>query len=222
LSNASNNRDNRDKIRTVVLYGAENDAKLFSQVVSGAKTTIDMCDDYVISSIPANYSLLKEQASARKSFRYITEIRRKNIPHCKELMKFGQVRHLEGIKTNFVVTDTEYTSSSAIMQQVHGHPEIVYSNVKRIVEQQRYLFEYLWNKAVPAGSKIREIEEGTISHESNIIENPDELVKEISKPNFEIKRKLLDKQRRGEHKGIRYVTNIDKDDMQIAKRSKFD
>jgi two-component system, OmpR family, sensor histidine kinase VicK len=34
---------------------------------------------------------------------------------------------------------------------------------------------------------------------------------------FNIKKKLLDKQRRGEHKGIRYVTNIDKDNIQIAK-----
>ena len=49
-------------------------------------------------------------------FRYITEIKNDNIKYCKELMKVGQVRHLDGIRTNFVVTDTEY-SSSAIMQQ---------------------------------------------------------------------------------------------------------
>jgi hypothetical protein len=57
-------------------------------------------------------------------------------------MKVGQVRHLDGIRTNFVVTDTEYTSS-AFMQQ--SNPEIVYSNVRSLVEQQRYLFENLWN-----------------------------------------------------------------------------
>jgi hypothetical protein len=72
-------------------------------------------------------------------------------------MKVGQVRHLDGIRTNFVVTDTEYTSS-AFMQQ--SNPEIVYSNVRSIVEQQRYLFENLWNKAIPAEHKIMEIEEG--------------------------------------------------------------
>ena len=34
---------------------------------------------------------------------------------------------------------------------------------------------------------------------------------------FEIKKKLLDKQKKGEHKGIRCITNIDKDNMNLAK-----
>ena len=236
--NLSSPPNNTNKARTEVLYGAENAVKLFSRVVSGANTTIDICDDHVISSIPDNHRFLKERTSAEKSFRYITEVRNDNMSYCKELMKVSQIRHLDGIKTNFVVTDTEYTSS-AIMQEGHLHPEIVYSNVRSIVEQQRYLFEHLWNKAIPAERRIREIEEGTISHESRIIENPDEIVKEISRltansnelatclPSggmqysykffFDLKKRLLDRQRQGQHKGIRYVTNIDKDNIQIAK-----
>ena len=236
--NLSSPPNNTNKARTEVLYGAENAVKLFSRVVSGANTTIDICDDHVISSIPDNHRFLKERTSAEKSFRYITEVRNDNMSYCKELMKVSQIRHLDGIKTNFVVTDTEYTSS-AIMQEGHLHPEIVYSNVRSIVEQQRYLFEHLWNKAILAERRIREIEEGTISHESRIIENPDEIVKEISRltansnelatclPSggmqysykffFDLKKRLLDRQRQGQHKGIRYVTNIDKDNIQIAK-----
>ena len=34
---------------------------------------------------------------------------------------------------------------------------------------------------------------------------------------FDIKKKLLDKQKKGEHKGIRYISNIDKDNIQLAK-----
>jgi two-component system, OmpR family, sensor histidine kinase VicK len=86
-------------------------------------------------------------------------------------MKVGQVRHLDGIRTNFVVTDTEYTSS-AIMQQVDAHPEIVYSNVRSIVEQQQYLFENLWNKAIPAERRINEIEEGIELEKTNVIQDP--------------------------------------------------
>jgi two-component system sensor histidine kinase VicK len=234
----SNAPDNTGISRTEVLYGAENAVKLFSRVVSGANTTIDICDDYAIPSIPANHWLLKERVLAKIRLRYITEVRNDNISYCRELMKVGQIRHLDGIKTNFVVTETEYTSS-AIMQKVSAHPEIVYSNVRSIVEQQQYLFEHLWNKAIPAERKISEIEEGTISHESKIIENPEEIVKEISRltansnqlstclPSggmqysykyfFDIKKNLLDKQSRGQHDGIRYVTNIDKDSIQIGK-----
>ena len=91
-------------------------------------------------------------------------------------MKVGQVRHLDGIRTNFVVTDTEY-SSSAIMQQVHAHPETVYSNVRSIVEQQRYLFENLWNKAIPAERKINEIEGGIELEKTYIIQDPQSIQK---------------------------------------------
>ena len=46
------------------------------------------------------------------------------------------------------------------MQEVHAIPEVIYSNVKRDFEQQQYLFETLWIKALPAEQKIREIEQG--------------------------------------------------------------
>jgi two-component system sensor histidine kinase VicK len=109
-------------------------------------------------------------------FRYITEIKRDNIKYCNELMKFDQVRHLDGIRTNFVVTDTEYTSS-AIMQQVHAHPETVYSNVRSIVNQQRYLFENLWNKAIPAERRISGIKEGIELEETHVIQDPHNIQK---------------------------------------------
>jgi hypothetical protein len=35
---------------------------------------------------------------------------------------------------------------------------------------------------------------------------------------FDIKRNLLDKQKRGEHRGIRYVTIIDKDNLKLVRK----
>jgi two-component system, OmpR family, sensor histidine kinase VicK len=162
---------------TEVLYGIENAIKLFSKVVSSANTMIDVCDDYIISHTPASHKVIEKQVLEIKAkLRYITEIKNDNIQYCKELMKVGQVRHLDGIRINFVVTDTEYTSS-AIIQQVHAHPECVYSNVRSIVEQQRYLFENLWNKAIPAERKISEIEEGVELEKTHVIQDPQRIQK---------------------------------------------
>ena len=162
---------------TQVLYGVENAVKLFSRVVYGANTAIDICDDDIISHTATSHKIIEKRVlEIGAKFRYITEIKKDNIKYCKELMKVGQVRHLDGIRTNFVVTDTEY-SSSAIMQQVHAHPETVYSNVRSIVEQQRYLFENLWNKAIPAERKINEIEEGIESEKTYIIQDPQSIQK---------------------------------------------
>jgi two-component system, OmpR family, sensor histidine kinase VicK len=157
---------------TQVLYGVENAVKLFSRVVYGADIVIDICDDDIISHTANTLKIFEKRVlEAGSKIRYITEIKKDNIKYCKEMMKVGQVRHLDGIRTNFVVTDTEYTSS-AIMQQVDAHPEIVYSNVRSIVEQQQYLFENLWNKAIPAERRINEIEEGIELEKTNVIQDP--------------------------------------------------
>ena len=162
---------------TQVLYGVENAVKLFSKVVYGANTVIDICDDDIISHTATSHKIIEKRVlEIGAKFRYITEIKKDNIKYCKELMKVGQVRHLDGIRTNFVVTDTEY-SSSAIMQQVHAHPETVYSNVRSIVEQQRYLFENLWNKAIPAERKINEIEGGIELEKTYVIQDPQSIQK---------------------------------------------
>jgi two-component system, OmpR family, sensor histidine kinase VicK len=78
-----------------------------------------------------------------------------------------------------------------------------------------------------------------IHHETKIVENPEEIIREIysltassnlldtcltsggmqysHKYFFDIKKKLLDKQRRGEHKGLRYITNINNENVKLAK-----
>jgi len=162
---------------TEVSYGIENAVKLFSRVISGADTSIDICDDDIISHTSTSHKAIERRVlEIGAKLRYITEIKKDNIKHCKELMKIGQVRHIDGIKTNFVVTDTEYTSS-AIVQQVHAHPEIVYSNVKSIIDQQQYLFENLWNKAIPAEHKLSEIEEGVEVEKTHVIQDPQSIKK---------------------------------------------
>jgi len=41
--------------------------------------------------------------------RYLTEITDTNIPYCKELISIvDEVRHLDGIKGNFMVSEIEY------------------------------------------------------------------------------------------------------------------
>jgi hypothetical protein len=53
-----------------------------------------------------------------------------------------------------VLTSTAFGQESKIL------PHMVVSNVRFFVEQQQYFFETLWNKAIPAKQRIKEIEEG--------------------------------------------------------------
>ena len=179
-SNTTNNSSTIPTERSEVLYGTENAKNLLLQIASQAKRRIDVCDDYTIPSVNIPAELFKRLLSQSKSeqirFRYLTEITKGNIEYCKQIMEIAEVRHLYGIKANFAVSDTEYTST-AIMQQVHAIPEVIYSNVKRIVEQQQYLFETLWSKAISAEKKIREIEEGVELEKTHVIQDPQSIQK---------------------------------------------
>jgi two-component system, OmpR family, sensor histidine kinase VicK len=157
--------DNHSK-KTEVLYGEENIMNSILQFLSG-EDRIDACGD---SNAPALllkvYKKLVENAKKEQGgirLRFLTDIDSENINYCKELMKFAEVvRHVEGIKANFAVRNTDYigiaTSNVEIQPSIQSH--IIYSNVKGIIEQQQYLFNSLWDKSVPAEQRIEEIERG--------------------------------------------------------------
>src|SRR5262249_7678103 len=108
--------------------------------------------------------------------RYITEITKKNLNFCKEVMKFAQVRHLDGVVGNFVVSEKEYIGE---LIDKHFLTRSLYSNKKEIVDQMNYTFENLWNNSVDVQKRILEIEESKIPIETKIIENNDSIVTKV-------------------------------------------
>ena len=171
--------------------------------------------------------------------RCFTEINRDNVHHCKELMKLvDELRHLDGVRGGMAVSESEYMATT-VLQEAKPLTQVIYSNVKEVVEQGQYIFDTLWNAATPAERKIREIEEGIIPYYTKVINGPDSIIKEIIRINessnemsicantggmqftynylFEITNKLLDRSKKGQHKGISYISNIDRDNMDIAK-----
>jgi two-component system, OmpR family, sensor histidine kinase VicK len=111
-------------------------------------------------------------------FRYITEITKDNISYCKELSKFAEVHHLPQVKGNFEVSQKttgkgEYIGT-ATLQEAEPIAQLIYSNVKEIVEQQQFVFDTLWNKAVPSQVRIKEIKEGIKPETIEVIVNPKE------------------------------------------------
>jgi two-component system sensor histidine kinase VicK len=155
--------------RTEVLHGSEKVMNTVSQFLSKANS-INSCGDYkapsLVFEIEEYKKLMNSLKEKRIRLRYVTDITKDNFKYCKEMMEFAdEVRHLDGLKANFSVSETEYLASASLSQQQKQQPtqqvqQVIYSNVKDIVEQQKYVFESFWNKAMPAEQRIREIEEG--------------------------------------------------------------
>src|SRR5919199_375040 len=157
---------------TEVLSGEEHVMSTILKFLSKADK-IDSCGDYkapsLILEVPQYKKLLSDIKTKGIQLRYITDITKDNIYYCKELLKFAkEIRHLAGMRANFSVSETEYMASASIQQQEQNQqlqqeqpiPQAIYSNTKDLVEQQKYVFESLWNKATPSDRRFREIEEG--------------------------------------------------------------
>jgi two-component system, OmpR family, sensor histidine kinase VicK len=226
-----------------ILYGAENAVGKGVRFMSNVKKKMDIYFDHRAPSIVINieeyrngYDNIRRRGGKIRAF---TEITKENIKYCKELMNIvDELRHLDGVKGGMAVSESEYMATT-ILEESKPLTEVIYSNVKEVVEQGQYIFDTLWRSAILAEQKIKEIEEGVIRYETRIIEDPDEVIKEIDRLTassnkldtcltsgglqyshnyiFHIKKRLLEKQRKGEHKGIRYVTNIDSGNLHISK-----
>jgi len=148
---------------TKIIYGSENVMDAILQFFSNAKNVIYSCGDHRGPSISIEVQEYRKLISSLRrrsiNLKYITEITRENIRYCNELMKLGyEIRHLDGIKANFSVSETDYIASTTLRES-QPVPQVIYSNIKDIVIQQKYVFDSFWNMAIPAEQKIREIEE---------------------------------------------------------------
>ena len=227
-----------------ILYGAENAVGRGVQFMQNVKKKMDIFFDHKAPSIVIDieeykngYIDIRRRGAKIRAF---TEITKENISYCKELMKIvDELRHLDGVKGGMAVSESEYMATT-ILEESRPLTEVIYSNLREVVEQNQYIFDTLWSSAISAEKKIKEIEEGeVIRYETRIIENPDEVIKEIGRLTassnkldtcvtsgglqyshnhfFDLTKKLLDKQERGEHKGIRYITNIDNENLHLSK-----
>ena len=227
--------------KTEVLYGTSNVLNTEIQFFSNARLKVDTCMEYTRPALALSIESIRKSFLDAKGrdvkLRYITEIRTENISHCKELMKIVEVRHLDGIKGNFMVSEKEYLAPAVSNSTLGVASQIIYSNLHEIVEQQNYIFDTLWNKAIPAMNRVREIEDGVEPIGTRLLENPDEIfnhmkyvignaskrlicsssgaMQMVYDNFFDLYKRILDKH--GEGEGIRWITTIDKDNKDLVK-----
>src|SRR5215217_6005433 len=129
---------------------------------------------------------------------------------------------MDTVKGNMTVSETEYVATATL------------EGAKPILEQQRYFFENLWIKAVHADQRIRQIEEGIEPRITKIIDSPEDVIsrarhvietsdhlsvcsdldylKMIETFASDSIKKILEKSQNGEHKGVRLIGTINKEE----------
>jgi hypothetical protein len=140
---SNSNINTNNSVKTEIFHGIENATKTILEFTSNAVTKVDACLDSTGPSVMMGVEAIKNERFEAKNrgveFRYITEITKDNISYCKELSKIAEIRHLNGVKGNFEVSQNigkaEYIGT-AILEEAEPVPQLIYSNVKEIVEQQ--------------------------------------------------------------------------------------
>ena len=158
---------------TELIHGIDNVIHAELEFFSDAGKRIDTCMNYTRPELAIVLEPIRKAFLDAKSrnvgLRYITEVTKDNVSYCEELMTLvDELRHLDGIKGNFMLSETEYLSPIILFEKGKVASQILYSNLAQIVEQQQYFFDTLWSKAIPAKDRIYELEHGV--EESPFIE----------------------------------------------------
>ncbi|MDQ6723940.1 MAG: ATP-binding protein [Thermoproteota archaeon] len=220
--------------KTEIWYDEEKAMNGLAQVMSNVKNSADVCGDHLSPSFSMGVEQIKKGYIDFKrrgiKIRFITKIIKENLSYCKELIQYVELRHITEVKGNMAVSETEYVATAKLEGEAKPVTQTIYSNVKAIIEQHKYFFENLWEKAIPYEQRIREIEEGIEPIKTEVLENEEEISKRIidlpKKSNdlriysttggmqliynnfFKEYKDVVQRYRNGEHKGIRWITSI--------------
>ena len=167
---------------TEVIYGADNIVGKTVKALPEVKKSLDGCYDsagpsMVVTTEPV-WKAVNELAKRGINLRYITDISTDNIAYCKMMIENGhQLRHLPGIKSNFAIADRTEYMANIVLEKEKPLWQVLVSNVKTFVEGQQSVFDTLWNRALPAEQRIREIEEGVTPEFTERLTDPSEIQK---------------------------------------------
>ena len=173
--------------------------------------------------------------------RYITEINHHNFEDCKVLLGIvDELRHLDGVKTNFMISEDEYLAPLIQEKSEAIASEHIYSDMVQIVEHGRCIFDTLWSKSISAEERLRQIQDDAIPQETKILDNHDDIIKQLIHLSevssglsvvsnhggmqltyntfLEQCKNVLQKQKRGEGEGIRWIMRIEKDSVKLVKK----
>jgi two-component system sensor histidine kinase VicK len=232
-------------LTTRIILGKGNAINTEVGIFHKAATSIDTCMTYTRPSLAVSLKPIKDAFLAAKrrgiKLRYITEINHQNFEDCKQLLGIvHELRHLDGVKTNFMISEGEYLAPLIQDKSDAIASEHIYSDKAQIVEHGQCIFDTLWSKSIPAEERIKQLMNGEVAPETKIVDSEVEIMKHIIHLSevssglsvvsnqggmqltynsfLDLCKKVLEKQKTGEGDGIRWIMRIEKDSINLVKK----
>jgi signal transduction histidine kinase len=229
-----------------MIRGVEEASKIEQKIFSDVKEVLCVFADKNAPFLIARNDLYDESYHQMKErgirILFLTDITKENDVCCKHMIsEHGVVlRHSEDpINGCLLVADERQLMARPAIND-SGITLALYSNAIELAEQYQQLFNSQWKRAIAAAERMSELEEGSVRYRTRIIRDPFETLSQIKrivessnrysvssvsgglpfvyKQSFEPFCMVLDKFRRGEHGGVRWVTTIDAGAVEAAKK----
>ena len=95
--------------------------------------------------------------------RVITQITNDNLTYCKTLSEIVDVRHVDGIQSSFGICDGKWLLDHVISLDEYPLSHAIFTNVKKLVDVKRNLFETVWKQSIPAQEMFIKLEQSSPS-----------------------------------------------------------
>ena len=178
---ASHLRPIKSENNTRVFTGVETVINTIIEFLDQTNNVVYICVDQTRPILTLDTETLKEAFIRAKKrgvkLRYITEITEDNLTYCKQLLTMvDELRHLDGFRGNFYLSESSYLAPTIFHERGKSASQIISSNIKEIIENQKYVFDSFWYRAIPAKHRIMEIEEGIDFGKTDLIQTPQRIL----------------------------------------------
>jgi hypothetical protein len=160
-----------------LILGWENNRNAIINFIRNARTGISFVTDTLQLPACSNIDWLWDEIhDARQrgvKFRKITDITKDNLSDCKKNMaRVYELRHLEGIRAVFGISDTEAIAMVPLPapREDFNQIQFIQSDSESVLKIKQLIFDALWTRAIPAQSRIDELEgkKGFVSGDKSI------------------------------------------------------
>jgi two-component system, OmpR family, sensor histidine kinase VicK len=165
---------------TNAFHSNESMGKKMGETLAWVVDKFDACLDHQEISLHLAKSevkkgLFKLKAERNVRIRILTEITNENAAEINGIIPSAEIRHLDSIRSNFVLADGKqylgYASSS--VAETYG----ISTDTIAIVEAHQFLFEFLWNAAIPAEIRMVQLERNLPVEKTEILYGQENIIK---------------------------------------------
>lgn len=149
-----------DRIET--LYGNDEITNRTLQVFENTQKSIEGCIGkegirmHVVHEWHMNGLLKLKQRGVH--VRVVTEVTHDNLPFCKTYSEVVELRHLDGIMSSFGISDGKWLLDHIVSLDEFPLSHAILTNVTKLVEAKRKLFETVWKQSIPALEMFTKLE----------------------------------------------------------------